>query len=141
MNDIASPSFRKRLVEALDANEGFRAETRWFDGSILLEIGSARCWLKVYCGRVIEALDFIPPLGFTFKIAGSTDAWESLVHGRRVFADLITPGRRDFRGDPALATADGSAAPDIRIEGNTMEASRILEALFHLAECVATSAA
>lgn len=141
MGDIASGSFRERLVHALNEHEGFRTETRWFDGSILLDLDGARLWMKVYRGRVLEALDEVPPFGFTFVLAGARESWEALVSGRRLFADLITPGRRDFRGDPALSKADGSAPAAIRIEGNLFEAGRLHEALFHLADCVRASAA
>lgn len=137
MLDVADPRFRERLASTLNEHEGFGLETRWFDGSILLEIDDRQCWLKVYRGRVLDALDHTPPFGFTFKLCGAAADWQSLVDGRRLFADLITPGRRDFKGDPSLATADAAASPAIRIEGNRLEASRLHEALFHLAESVA----
>jgi hypothetical protein len=140
MMDFRNAIFRDRLREALTGHEGFALETRWFDGAILLEDGDARCWLKVYRGRVIEALESVPPFGFTFKLRGSREAWEELVSGERRFADLLTPGRRRFENDPSLASADGSAPPRIAIEGNLLEANRIHEALFHLAECVARTA-
>ena len=141
MSEFASPSFRERLAAAANAHAGFVEEARWFDGSILLDFGGARCWMKIYRGRVIEALDEVPPFGFTFALIGSPEAWEALVSGRRLFADLITPGRRDFRGDPSLSTADRSAPAAIRIEGNAIEASRLHEALFHLADSIRASAA
>lgn len=140
MNALGSPGFRERLCKALDENQEFARETRWFDGSILLESGDAQCWLKVYRGRVIESFDHVPPLGYTFKIAGAPERWADLVEGRRLFADLSMPGWRDFRGDPKLERANAAAPAALRIEGNLMEAARIREALYHLADCVAASA-
>jgi len=140
MNALGSAGFRERLCKSLQENEGFALETRWFDGSILIESGDAQCWLKVYRGRVIEALDHTPPLGYTFKIQGAPQAWDDLVSGRRLFADLSMPGQRDFRNDPKLERANAAAPPALRIEGNLMEAARIREALFHLADCIAASA-
>ena len=136
MIDFGSALFRDRLQEALSRHEGFTVETRWFDGSILLEVDESRCWLKVYRGRIVEALDSTPPFGFTFKLRGSRRAWEELVSGERRFADLIMPGQRRFENDPSLASADGAAPARIAIEGNMLEATRIYEALFHLADCV-----
>ncbi len=140
MIDFGSPQFRDRLAEALHRNEGFALETRWFDGSIVIEADEATCWMKVYRGRIIETLDSVPAFGFTFKLRGSHQAWEDLVSGERRLTDLVMPGRRRFENDPSLANADGSAPPQIVIEGNLLEATRIHEALYHLAECVARSA-
>lgn len=137
MIDFGSAQFREQLQQALSRHGSFALETRWFDGSILLEADESRCWLKVYRGRVVEALDSVPPFGFTFKLRGSRQAWTELVSGERRFADLIMPGQRRFENDPSLSSADGAAPPRIAIEGNTLEATRIYEALFHLADCVA----
>jgi hypothetical protein len=140
MIDFGSAEFRDRLQAELKRHEGFAAETRWFDGSIALEADAATCWLKVYRGRIIEALGAVPPFGFTFKLRGSHEAWQELVAGKRRFADLITPGQRRFENDPSLSSADGTAPPRIAIEGNVLEATRLHEALYHLAECVGRSA-
>jgi hypothetical protein len=140
MIDFGSAQFRDRLQDALTHHEGFALETRWFDGSIVVEADEARCWLKVYRGRIIETLGSVPPFGFTFKLRGSRQAWQELISGERRLADLITPGQRRFANDPSLATADGAAPSRIVIEGNLLEATRIHEALYHLAECVARSA-
>jgi hypothetical protein len=140
MIDFADARFRDRLRDRLNGHEGFSVETRWFDGSIALEAEGATCWLKVYRGRVLEALDVVPPFGFTFKLRGSRQAWKELVSGERRFADLITAGQRRFEHDPSLSSADRSAPPRIAIEGNAIEATRLYEALYHLAECLVQSA-
>lgn len=140
MIDFASSQFRDRLRDALGQHEGFALETRWFDGSIVIEADESRCWLKVYRGRIIDTLDSVPPFGFTFKLRGSQRAWQDLISGARRLTDLLMPGRRNFENDPSLASADGSAPARIAVEGNLFEATRIHEALYHLAECVARSA-
>ncbi|MBI2962941.1 MAG: hypothetical protein HYY35_04240 [Deltaproteobacteria bacterium] len=136
MIDFGDARFRDRLQEALSAHQGFAQETRWFDGSILLEADESRCWLKVYRGRIIETLDAVPPFGSTFRLRGSRQAWQELACGERRFADLIMPGQRRFANDPSLAGADAAAPARIAIEGNLLEAMRVYEALFHLADCV-----
>ena len=78
MIDFASAQFRGKLQDALNRHEGFALETRWFDGSILVEADEAKCWLKVYRGRIIETLGSVPPFGFTFKLRGSRQAWQEL---------------------------------------------------------------
>lgn len=140
MVDIAHEAFREGLARALNEDEAFARETRWFDGSILLEVDAGQCWLKVYRGKVIDALDFTPPLGYTFKISGSSDTWQLFTSGQRQFVDLITPGSRYFSNSEEVLQANGFAPPAIRIEGNTMEANRIHEALYPLSDCIAATA-
>src|SRR5262245_64544927 len=137
MTDFRRAHVRVRLRDALTQHEGVALETRWFDGSIVVEADEARCWLKVYRGRIIETLGSVPPFGFTFKLRGSRQAWQELISGERRLADLMTPGHRRFENDASLATADAAAPSRIAIEGNLLEATRIHEALYHLAECVA----
>lgn len=119
-------------MESLNSNPKFEQQARWFDGSILLEADDGVCWLKVYKGKVIDRLEFMPPLGYTFKLAGSNFAWEALASGDRLFADLMTPGVRHFDDDPEM-TRLGEMTSEFKVEGNLMEAARLTEALHVLA--------
>ncbi|GII96849.1 hypothetical protein [Sinosporangium siamense] len=130
-----NPGFVEALTKQLGANARFERETRWFDGSILLESGSSRLWLKVYRGKVIDHLPFQPPIGFTFKLGGPAAAWNKLLTGERRYADLVTPGVRHFDDDPAL-TRLGQMTSELGIEGNLMEASRLTEAVHTLVEII-----
>lgn len=138
--NVGDEGFRADLVEALNRSAEFQRETRWFDGSILLEVDGSQCWLKIYRGKALEALDFTPPLGYTFKISGPGDRWDQFISGERRFADLLTPGSRYFASAEDLRNASGFTPPDIRVEGNTMEANRLHEALYHLGDCIAVAA-
>lgn len=130
---FADAGFRERLVEALNAREEFALESRWFDGSILLESGAERCWLKVYRGQVIDHLEFVPPFGYTFKVAGSPDAWRMLTTGDRTFTDLATPGSRHCATiEEVEAGGGGYRPPELAIEGNGFEAGRLHLALLQL---------
>ena len=51
MTFIAAPALQQRLVKALNANAVFVEQTRWFDGSVLLEVDADRLWLKIYNGK------------------------------------------------------------------------------------------
>lgn len=139
--NVDTEAFREQLVRELNGSDGFARETRWFDGAILLEIDGGQCWLKVYRGRVIDVLGFTPPLGYTFKISGPARPWQQLACGERKLVDLITPGSRYFDSPADVDAASTLTPPQIRIEGNTLEASRIHEALFHLADCFAATVA
>ncbi|WP_187369423.1 hypothetical protein [Baekduia soli] len=128
-------------MEALHADEEFVAEARWFDGSILIEAGAQRLWLKVYRGRVIEVFDFIPVFGYTFKLSGSPEAWTMLGTGERTFTDLVSAGSRYLDTVEEIEAAGGGyRPPEIAIEGNGIEAGRMHIASMRLAGCLARTA-
>ena len=131
--NFADAEFQQRLRDALNADEEFALESRWFDGSIVLESGAERCWLKVYRGRVIDHLEFIPPFGYTFKLTASPDAWRMLVDGERTFTDLATPGSRHCDTlEEVAAGGGGYRPPELAIEGNGFEAGRLHLAILAL---------
>lgn len=138
---IQDQEFRDRFLEALAADPEFEAEARWFDGSILIGIDTEIVWLKVYRGKVIDVLEFVPVFGYTFKLSGSAAAWEMLGSGERTFTDLISAGSRHL-GSVAAAEAAGGGyrPPELAIEGNGVEAGRMHIATMHLARAFARTA-
>ncbi len=140
MSFIALPTFQTRFVKALNANSAFVEQTRWFDGSVLLEVDSDRLWLKIYCGRVIDHRSAVPPFGYTFKFSGNEKAWKYLLSGKRRWADLTFPGKRYFDDDPKMKRL-GELSVEIATEGNLLEAGRMTEAMFELAYTLQATAA
>jgi len=138
---IHDQEFRDRLLEALAADPEFEAEARWFDGSILIAAGDEQLWLKIYRGKAIDTLEFVPVFGYTFKISGTDAAWEMLGNGERTFTDLISAGSRHL-GSVAAAEAAGGGyrPPELAIEGNGVEAGRMHIATMHLARTFARTA-
>ena len=132
MSFLADRALQERFVSALNAHPGFNEQAQWFDGSVLLEAGTALLWLKIYKGKVIDHQPAVPPFGYTFKFSGSEASWKMLISGQRLWADLTFPGKRYFDDDPALATA-GAPHVEIRTEGNLLEAARVTEAMFQMA--------
>jgi hypothetical protein len=131
---IADPAFHERFLEALKGDAEFAQEARWFDGSILIEVGAERLWLKVYRGAVIDVLEFVPVFGYTFKIAGSVDAWRMLGTGERTFTDLVSAGSRYLDTVEEIEAAGGGyRPPELAIEGNGIEAGRMHIATMRLA--------
>jgi hypothetical protein len=131
---ITDQGFRDRFLEALAADPEFEAEARWFDGSILLGTSAEQLWVKVYRGKAIDTLEFVPVFGYTFKLSGADAAWEMLGNGERTFTDLISAGSRHL-GSVAAAEAAGGGyrPPELAIEGNGVEAGRMHLATMHLA--------
>ncbi len=140
MSFIANRTLQARLVKALNANPAFTEQTRWFDGSVLLEVDSDRLWLKIYCGKVIDHRAVVPPFGYTFKFSGTEKAWKYLLNGKRQWADLTFPGKRYFADDPKLKRV-GEMSVEIATEGNLLEAGRLTEAMFQLAYTLKATAA
>jgi hypothetical protein len=138
---IQDASFQQRFLEALGQDAEFEEEARWFDGSILVEVGGEVAWLKIYRGEVIDLLDFCPVFGYTFKLSGSADAWEMLGSGERTFTDLISAGSRHLDSVEEIEAAGGGyRPPELAIEGNGVEAGRMHIATMHLARCFARTA-
>ena len=139
MSRLASPEFAGHLVDDINANPAFAREAQWFDGSILLDDGSGQVWLKVYGGKVIDHFPFVPPTGYTFKIVGASDAWDELVGGTK-FTDLVMGGTRRFDGVESVTDGAGLAHGRITFEGNSMEAFRLIEAIYLITDSYATTA-
>jgi len=135
MINFGEKEFILKLIDALNDDKIFELQTRWFDGSILLEAGQSQCWLKVYRGKVIDSLNYMPILGYTCKISGPPSAWQMLLDGTRCFRDLTLPGKRHFEDDPSLSQL-GVMTRDIVIEGNMMEANRIIGGIYALSNCI-----
>lgn len=139
MSRLAAEGFAERMVHAVNDTPSFGEEARWFDGSILLDDDGGQVWLKLYNGRVIDHLPFTPPTGYTFKVVGAQDAWDELVAGAH-FTDLVLAGTRRFNGMETVVDGVGSAPGRITFEGNTMEAFRLIEAIYLIAGAYASTA-
>jgi hypothetical protein len=138
---IQDQEFRDRFLEALAADPEFEAEARWFDGSILIAAGDEQLWVKIYRGKAIDTLEFVPVFGYTFKISGADAAWELLGNGERTFTDLISAGSRHLGSvEAAEAAGGGYRPPELAIEGNGVEAGRMHIATLHLARAFARTA-
>lgn len=119
-------SKQDEFVKALNASDNFTRETRWFDGSIVIEVDAQQLWLKIYRGKIIDAMEMIPPFGATISISGSTQAWEMLCSGERPFSDLVTAGSRHLKSyDDPMSEGGGLRPPELAIGGNGFEAGRI----------------
>ncbi len=140
MSFLANEALQARFVKALNANADFRTQTLMFDGSVLLEVDADRLWLKIYRGKVIDQATAVPAFGYTFKFSGKESAWKLLLSGKRRWADLTYPGKRDFSDDPDLKRV-GEMSVAISTEGNLLEAGRMTEAMFQLAYTLQSAAA
>lgn len=138
---INDPGFVERFLEALAADPEFEQEARWFDGSILVEVGAEPIWLKVYRGKVIDTLEFTPVFGYTFKLSGAPETWALLGSGERTFTDLVSAGSRYAESIEEIEAGGGGYRPPLlAIEGNGVEAGRMHLATMYLARAFAKTA-
>lgn len=129
MSRFDNEDFLSRLVLAINGDSQFNASTEWFDGSVLLDDGTARCWLKIYNGKIIDRRPHMPPIGYTFKISAPTWAWDELVKGTP-FTDLLMGGKRRFTSSEDIVDGANMTPGIFAIEGDTMTAFRVIEAIY-----------
>ncbi|SFO42097.1 hypothetical protein SAMN05216207_105510 [Pseudonocardia ammonioxydans] len=129
MSRFEDESFLTTWIEAVNADPAFTEATRWFDGSILLDDDGAQAWLKVYDGAVIDRKPFMPPFGYTFKISAPRWAWNELPTGTK-FTDLLLGGKRRYSGPEDLTGTPNLVPGAFVIEGDTMSAYRIIQAIY-----------
>lgn len=129
MSRFHDENFLALLVLNVNSDERFNSATEWFDGSVLLDDGSARCWIKIYNGRIIDRRSHMPPLGYTFKISAPTEAWDELVAGRP-FTDLLMGGKRQFASSDDIVDGANMTPGIFALEGDLMTAFRVIEAIY-----------
>lgn len=101
------------LKEKCNSNADFNTATMWSDVKIVLAFGDKRYWLKLYKGKIIDLMEYLPfsnPLGYDIIVSGSVDAWDNVREKQLVFG-----------------AATGSGA--ISIDGNMLECNRMYEAI------------
>lgn len=105
-----------KFSERLEGNDHFVSSTKFFDGSIQLNIGKEKIWIKAFMGRVILVTQDPPPFGFTFAIEGPTAEWAWALKGpKNRLREALMTGR-------------------LSIQGNRIEFSRIGKAVHGLSE-------
>jgi putative sterol carrier protein len=105
-----------KLSELLGRNENFVSSTKYFDGSIQLNLGKEKIWIKAFMGRVILVTQEPPPFGFTFAIEGPPAEWRWALGGaKNRFREALMTGR-------------------LAVQGNRIEFSRIGKAVHGLSE-------
>ena len=121
--EFPSLGFVTAVCEELNRSPRFATVTKWSDVKVLLGIGSQRYWLKLYGGKVIDTMEYLPltnPLGWDYMIVGELDAWEALRAsgpGSNAGAALLNQGR-------------------IAVDGNMLEANRMFESTLLLLDAI-----
>jgi len=118
-----SIEFVHALKDALSQDAEFNRVSRWSDVKVLLCFGDEHYWMKLYGGKVIDVMPYVPlanPLGWDYQIAGALDTWQQLRTrgaGPKPGAALLNCGR-------------------IRVDGNMLEANRMFESTHVIVEMI-----
>jgi hypothetical protein len=107
----------EEVRDAVNADLEFRRATDLVDASVLLKIGDFSVWMKWYRGQIIDVHEGPDILGFTFALVAPLETWREVFDLPRTcyqpWAKLYNFG-------------------EIAIEGNVLEATRLLEATYIL---------
>jgi hypothetical protein len=115
--ELGTYAFFERVRDAVNADPDFRRATEWFDGSVLLRVGDLMVWMKWYRGQIIDMHEGPSPFGYTFAQSAPLEVWQQIVDLPR---DCYRPWAKLLHYG------------DIALEGNIIEATRVLEARFIL---------
>lgn len=124
MSDPFNLKSIQALAEWCNRQPAFQRAAEWADVNVVLAIGDTRFWLKLYRGRVIDVMAYLPatnPLGYDVIVSGQTEAWRELLNTTTKSWAQLASGK-------------------IVIDGNLIEANRMHEALCILLESFATLA-
>lgn len=94
--------FVHALVARLNADAAFAVATRWSDVKVLLVFGDERYWIKLYGGKIIDAMVYYPmanPLGWDYMISAPLATWQALRGGTRALGHLLDTGAIAVDGD------------------------------------------
>jgi len=118
--EFPSMEFVKGVQEKLNADSAFHRATKWSDVKVLLCLGENRYWIKLYGGKIIDAMEYLPlsnPLGWDYMISASLETWEDLRKERKALGELVNFGH-------------------IAMDGNLLEANRMHEGNYLILEAV-----
>lgn len=113
MSKFPSIDSLNALAARCNENKQFFEATEWADSKIKLEIGSRSFWMKLYRGRIIDVMEYLPgtnALGYDIVVSGAEETWLKFVN-------------EDAKSWALMSTSE------IVIDGNLIEANRMHEAI------------
>jgi len=111
--EFASLGWMQTLQKRCNAHPDFNTATMWADVKIVIAFGDKRYWLKLYRGKIIDLMEYLPmknALGYDILVSGALDVWETVHARKKVFWEPLDFGQ-------------------IVIDGNLIECNRMHEAI------------
>jgi hypothetical protein len=100
--DGTETAWHGQVMARANASEAFAVAARWLDTKIVLRFGADAHWLKIYRGRVIDAMPYDPStnmLGYDVVVDAARETWESVVAGTASFGRASATGQVHEDGD------------------------------------------
>ncbi len=120
-----SLDYVETLQTQLNESDEFAAVSKWSDVKVLLCLGGERYWLKLYGGKVIDVMEYLPltnPLGWDYRIAADLETWEEL--------------RQSGAAGRSNAGAAFLNTGRIEVDGNMLHANRMIESTYLLLDAI-----
>lgn len=121
--ELPSEAWIESLQEVCNDDEQFNRVAEWSDVTLVIVVGEERYWLKLYDGKIIDAMEYTPmsdPLGYDVILSGSREAWKRVLNAENTFWEPYSTG-------------------EITIDGNLLEANRMHEAIVRMCDLMAES--
>lgn len=118
-----SERWAARVQEVANGNAEFAAGAEWLDCKLLLRVGAAEWWFKLYRGRVIDAMPYAVTthrLGYDVVVSAPRAAWARIAERSSAFAREHAMGL-------------------LHVDGERVEADRSYRALVALGDQVVRS--
>jgi len=99
--------------EKCNESSNFNKASIWSDTKIVLRIGDNRYYLKLYRGKIIDIMEYLPfsnPLGYDILLSAPTEVWQKILEKQNPFLQLAFLG-------------------EIERDGNMLECNRLHEAI------------
>jgi hypothetical protein len=111
--EFASLRWMEALQKKCNAFPDFNTATMWSDVKIVFAFGDKRYWLKLYRGKIIDLMEYLPmknALGYDIIVSGPVDVWKTVHESKKTFWEPLDFGH-------------------ITIDGNMLECNRMHEAI------------
>ncbi len=111
--DFPSLAWIESLQEKCNSDTKFNRAAAWADTKLVLSIGPSRYYLKLYRGKIIDVMDYVPfsnALGYDILLQAEVDVWQKVLRKENPFLQL-------------------AFLNEIERDGNILECNRLHEAL------------
>jgi hypothetical protein len=118
MMNFPSLEWMKALQKRCNRNAAFNMASLWSDVKMVFDFGGNRYWLKLYKGKIIDLMEYLPmtnALGYDILVSGTTEAWKKLIERKELLGWLLHVGQ-------------------LAIDGNMLECNRMYEAICVMAD-------
>jgi len=116
--EFPSIEWIRALQDKCNGSADFNRASMWADTKIVLGIGDSRFYMKLYRGKIIDVMEYIPfsnALGYDIVLKATIEVWKKVIDKQNFFLQLAFLG-------------------EIERDGNMLECNRLHEAISIMAD-------